>query len=418
MSDWDFSPPPPSEMGDHDVAREGDHLEGRRVALLVTGGIAAMKTPLLVRALRRQGAEVTAFLSAEAARYVTAEALEWASVRPVVTRLSPASEHLSDAHPFDAYLVAPATYNTLNKIAAGIADGVVTATAASALGRLERGESRLLVVPTMHGTLHNAILTESLRKLARLGVRVVPPREAYGKHNIPEEEEIVAEVCRAVSRSSLRGVAMMVTGGPTPVPVDNVRRLTNRFRGTLGARIALDLHLRGAEVRLVLGGGAYRPPAYLPYRIAPTFDDYRSIVMEELAARPVAYGVFSAAVADYRPKEVLPGKTPSGGALKSIELVPTPKIIREVRQRFPALHMVTFKYEEGLGHEELMAISRARLEEGYEAVVANRGEEIGGDDDQVAYLVTRDAEARRMGGKPAIALELGRYLEEVERGRR
>ena len=86
----------------------------------------------------------------------------------------------------------------------GIADGVVTA-ACSALGRMEQGRTKVLVAPAMHGSLHNAILTESLQALARMGVRIIPPREDYGKHNLPEEERLVAEVCRAVSDSAAEG---------------------------------------------------------------------------------------------------------------------------------------------------------------------------------------------------------------------
>jgi phosphopantothenoylcysteine decarboxylase/phosphopantothenate--cysteine ligase len=411
--DWDFSPPPPSEMGDHDVVLVGDHLRGKRVALLITGGIAAFKAPLVARALRRQGADVVAFASSEALRYVTEDTLEWSTVNPVVTRLTAAAEHLSDAAPFDAYLVAPATYNTINKAAAGIADTPVTSALASALGRMEQGATKVLVVPTMHGSLHNSILTGSLERLAALGVRIVPPRQDYGKDNIPAEEVIVSEVCRALSRSPLQGRRILVTGGPTPVPIDAVRRITNRFRGRLGAEITLELHLRGAEVRLVHGDGAFRPPAYLPFRVARTFDEYLEAVMEELAAAPTAAGVFSAAVADYRPKEVLPGKTPSGGAWKSMQLVPTPKVVELVRERFPDLYMVTFKYQEGVSHEELMEVGRSRLERlaGRGAVVANRGEETGPHGEQVAWLVSADGEPRRMQGKGAIAAALADHLE-------
>jgi phosphopantothenoylcysteine decarboxylase/phosphopantothenate--cysteine ligase len=415
MPDWDFSPPPPSDLGDHEVPREGDHLAGRRVALLVTGGIAAMKAPLVARALRRQGAAVVAFASAEGLRYVTAETLEWATVNPVVTRLTPAAEHLSDDRPFDAYLVAPATYNTINKVAAGIADSAVTAAVASALGRIAAGETAVLVAPTMHGSLHNPILTESLHRLDRLGVRVVPPREDYGKHNLPEEEVLVAEVCRAVSRSPLKGVGVLVTGGPTPVPIDSVRRITNRFRGRLGTEVARELHLRGARALLVLGDGGFQPPAWLPVRPAATFDDYRDGVLAELATGAYAAAVFSAAVADYRPRRVLPGKTPSGGALAQLELVPTEKVVDLVRERFADLYTVTFKYQEAVSHEELMAIGRERLErlDGRGAVVANRGEETGPAGEQVAWLLAGDAEPRRSVGKGAIARALADHLEAV-----
>jgi phosphopantothenoylcysteine decarboxylase/phosphopantothenate--cysteine ligase len=404
-----LAPPPPSDLGDRDVPRDGDHLAGRRVALMVTGGIAAFKAPAIARALRRQGAEVVAFASSEGLRYVTREVLEWSTVHPAITALTAEAEHLSDAAPFDAYLIAPATYNTINKLAAGVADGAVTAAAASALGRMTRGETRVLVAPTMHGTLHNPILTASLERLAGLGVRVIPPREDYGKHNLPDEAALVAEVSRAVSRSPLKGVRVLVTGGPTPVPVDAVRRLTNKFSGELGGRIAEELHLRGAEALLVHGAGRFQPPAHLPVRRVKTYDEYLEAVLDELEGGYAA-GVFTASVADYRPREVLPGKTPSGGSMR-LDLVPTEKVIRRVRERFGGLHMTVFKYEEGVDHERLIAVGRERLGQGYQAVVANRGEERGADGAQVAWLLAEGREPRRAEGKPAIARAVADHLE-------
>ncbi|MEM7049583.1 MAG: phosphopantothenoylcysteine decarboxylase [Acidobacteriota bacterium] len=412
MGDWDFSPPRSAELGDHDVPLLGEQLVGRRIALLVTGGIAAMKAPLVARALRRRGAEVTAFVSREGLRYVTEETLAWSTVRPVVTRLTPAAEHLSDGQPFDAYLLAPATYNSLNKIAGGTADSVVTSTLASAIGRLERGETQVLVAPTMHGTLHTRILTDSLRRLADLGVRVIPPRDDYGKHNLPSEEVLVAEVCRAVSRSPLAGVSLLVTGGPTAVVIDAIRRLTNKFTGELGCRIAEELYLRGAEVHWVHGESPFSPPEYLPCRPVRNFDDYRHQVLEVLGEKACPFAVFSAAVADYRPITVLPGKTPSGGALQSLELEPTEKVVETVRQRFPDLHMVTFKYQEDISHQELLEIAAARRARGYQAVVANRGEERGPNGEQVAYLTTEGAEPQRLVDKRGIARALADYLEQ------
>lgn len=412
MTDWDFSPPPPSELADRDVPLDGEHLAGKRVALLVTGGIAAYRTPILARNLRRQGAEVVVFASGEGLRYVARDTLEWASRNPVVDRLTAGAEHLSDEARFDAFLVAPATYNTLNKMALGVADSAVTAALASALGRMEQGRAVVLVAPTMHGSLHTSILTESLRRLAAMGVRVVPPREDYGKHNIPPEEVLVAEVCREASGSALRGQPVLVTGGPTPVAIDGVRRITNRFSGRLGVRIAEELYLRGADVRLIHGQGAVQPPAHLPVTLIKSYDEYREQVAAEVERRGHRFGVFTAAVADYRPTEVRPGKTRSGEERWRLELVPTAKVIREVRKRFPELHMVVFKLEEGVEGDELFRIARGRLEEGYQAVVANRGEEMGPGDEQVAYLLAAEGgEPRRLVGKPGIARGVAEHLE-------
>ena len=411
MSTWDFSPPPESDLSDREVPLEGTHLQNKRIALLVTGSIAAMKAPLIARALRRQGADVVAFASPEALRYTTIDTLEWSTTNPVVTKLTATAEHLSDDNPFAAYLVAPATYNTINKMALGIADGVITSALGSAIGRMERGKTQILVVPTMHGSLHNSILTESLNKLQTMGVYIVPPRVDYGKNNLPDEKEITARVSRAVSRSPLKKVYVMVTGGATPVPIDNVRWITNRFTGRLGIEIAHELYLRGANICLIHGQGSYSPPGYLPHQIISTYQEYRTKVSKELQKHPYRAGIFSAAVADYQPKQVFPGKIPSGGALKTINLISTPKVIQEVKSNFPELYMVTFKYQENISHEELINIAQSRLKQGYPLVIANRGEEKGMQGEQIAYFVTKKDKPQQVIGKKQIAIELANYLE-------
>ena len=171
---------------------------------MVSGSIAAFTTPYLARALRRRGGSVQAFCSGEALRYVSEETLEWATTRPVVTRLGADAEHLSDSSPFDVYLVAPASYNTIGKMAHGIADTVLCATLASALGRMERGQASVLVAPAMHGTMHTSMLVDNCRALAATGVRIIPPRDDYGKHNLPREDDLVSEVIAAVRATSAK----------------------------------------------------------------------------------------------------------------------------------------------------------------------------------------------------------------------
>ena len=412
MNDWDFSPPPESRLSDRQVALESTHLQDKRVALLITGSIAALKAPLIARTLRRHGADVVAFASPEALRYTTIDALSWSTTNTVVTKLTANAEHLSDDKPFAAYVVAPATYNTINKIASGIADSVITSTLASAIGRMEQEKTQVLIAPTMHGSLHNSILTGSLQKLDRMGVNIIPPLVANGKNNLPEEKAIACAVCRAVSRSPLQNIPILVTGGPTPVPIDNIRRLTNRFTGRLGTYIAEELYLRGAKVKLIHGRGSYSPPSYLPHQIVDTYDEYFAKVMTELQ-RSYRFGIFSAAVADYQPTRVFPGKIASGGALSKIELIPTEKVIDRVRTKFPSLDAIAFKYQENISHQELINIAEARLQQGYRMIVANRGEEHQATVAQVAYLVTKDRPPQKAVGKPEIAKAIADYLENI-----
>jgi phosphopantothenoylcysteine decarboxylase/phosphopantothenate--cysteine ligase len=244
--------------------------------------------------------------------------------------------------------------------------------------------------------------------LAELGVRFLPPRDAYGKHNLPDEELIVAAVCRALSTSPLRERRILVTGGPTPVPIDGVRRITSKFRGQLGAAIHEELLRRSADSRLILGDGGWRPAAWLPaVAIAPSYDAYREQVLAEVATGADA-AVLSAAVADYRPRQVHPGKMERGRETVHLELEPTEKVIDAVKAAAPGMPIVSFKYMEGVSHAQLIAEAVRRLNR-YAVVVANRGEEIS-EALQVAWIVTKGGQ-RRVEGKAAIAAAIADGLE-------
>ena len=409
LYDWDFAAPTPSAMGDHDVPPASDRLAGRRIALMVTGGIAAMKAPELARGLRRHGAQVVAFASPDALRYVAREALEWATLGPVVTELTWRAEHLSDGAPFDAYLVAPATHSTIARMAQGIGDTVVTAAMISALGRMEQGRAQVLVAPTMHGTMHNAQLVDNARRLAAQGVRFVTPRDAYGKHNLPATELLCIAVGRALSTSALRGRKIMVTAGPTPVPIDGVRRILNRFRGRLGARVVEDLIWRGADAELILGDGAWRPSAPIPVTVVRTYDDYRDTVVARARAGVWA-GVFSAGVADYRPRAAIQGKIPSGQASLTLELEPTEKVIDLACAAAPAMHCVAFKYLEGVSEDELIRVAAKRLGRA-SLVVATRGEDTRGTDQRALFVTQGGVSAEP--DKTAIAARIADHLEQL-----
>ena len=401
-----------TQLDDQDIYRKGWYLKGKRIAVLVSGGIAAYKTPDLVRRLYQYGAQdVHTYLTPSASKFVSARVLLW-NQSPVITELTDRSEHLDR---FDAYLVAPATYNTINKVAQGIADNAVTTTLAAALKR----NVPIFMAPTMHGDMYNNIVRHNCHALAQGGVKFIAPREQNNKLNLPSIMDMVTAVCRGVSDSPLRRIPILVTGGPTPTPIDGVRRITNRFRGKLGIRIAEELYMRGAEAHLIHGDGALRPPKHIPWTIARTYADYLRIVQEKVMSeiprgintgrKQYYFGIFSAGVADYMPDNEQTGKIPSGQNL-TLNRVPTKKVIDIVRQKRPDMHLVTFKYQEGISHKELMKIARSRLQKPDEIVIANRGEEKGPNGEQVAWVVSKTGETKLVG-KDAIAIAIADYLE-------
>lgn len=350
---------------DLQVERLGNNLQGKSVALCVTGGIASIETPKLARHLRRYGANVTAYMTASANKFIGKASLEWATGKPVVDSLSGLAEHICLE---DLVLVAPATLNSINKVFSGIADSPVTTLISSALGK----RVPVYLAPTMHESMYNnPILRKNLSSAAEYGISIIPPRLSEGKAKLPKLEAIVAEVCRELSEDSLKGKKILVTGGPTPGKIDSVRRITNIFNGKLAVEIAKEAYLRGAEVTLLLSNRSLSLPEHLKVIYHDDFTSYDCNVHLELA-KGYDIGIFSAAVADYIPETYFDGKIKSGGELKEIKVKPTKKVIKEVREKHPGLYMVTFKYESDVSHSVLISIAKARIEQGYNLVVANR----------------------------------------------
>jgi phosphopantothenoylcysteine decarboxylase/phosphopantothenate--cysteine ligase len=141
------------------------------------------------------------------------------------------------------------------------------------------------------------------------------------------------------------------------------------------------------------------------------FYEYRSEVQNILEHKTINIGIFSAAVADYIPKEVFDGKIPSQGTLKSIHLKQTPKIINEVRQKFPKLYMVIFKYEEKVSRTKLVEIAQKRAKQGYQLVVANRGEDMSPDGSYRGIVVNKDGKVSESSSKEECATLLLDLLE-------
>ncbi|MCH2206702.1 MAG: hypothetical protein MK132_12635 [Lentisphaerales bacterium] len=197
---WDLSKPQSSNFKDQDVSLKDSSLAGYNICLGICGSIAAYKGPDIIRELRSHGATVQAFVSKSALNFVTEMALEWTSSKPVVSSLSANAEHLGGDKEFDLYLFAPATYSSINKMAAGIADTPVTLAFSAALGQLEKSKAQIFISPCMHGNMHNSILQNSMQKLQELGITFLKPRQEDGKNKLPEPQEIVTTIIKELKQ--------------------------------------------------------------------------------------------------------------------------------------------------------------------------------------------------------------------------
>ncbi|RLF08160.1 MAG: bifunctional phosphopantothenoylcysteine decarboxylase/phosphopantothenate--cysteine ligase CoaBC, partial [Thermoprotei archaeon] len=269
-------------------------------------------------------------------------------------------------------LIAPATANTLSKVAHGISDNAVTALAAAALGR----GVPLVAVPAMHDALYrNPAFQDSLRKLSELGVFIVEPRWEEGKAKMPPVEEIADAVSSLLRRrGEFRGVRFLITAGPTREPLDAVRFLTNPSSGKMGFALAEEAWRRGGEVTLVKG--PVSPERPLPRGIkvvdAVTTQEMYDAVEGELKGRGYDVIILAAAPLDYGFSTTYSYKIPSGSPAIEARLEAKPKISMAVRRLAPRAVFIGFKAEHGVSDEELVERAYARLlEAGMDLIVAN-----------------------------------------------
>ncbi len=420
---------PDAQLGDREVQRLGAHLADKNIALVLTGSIASYKGPDIVRMLRRYGATVTAYLTDDASELVSAKSLKWAvgvDGKVISGELTGGVEHLGmeDGTRYDAYLVCPATYNTINKLAQGIADSPAMSLLAAARGRMEKEHVPLVIIPTMNGDMVNSRLIQSMVELKERGAYIMKPRQSAGKFELPDTETIAVTMCRQLADGPLKDQTVLLTAGPTPVRIDKVRIIANIFKGTLGVEIARELIGKGADVRLLIGGSAKGLPKFIQAftRTHSDFDQYLENVRDELkhgyrlagvdGSKGYQSSIFSAAVADYRPAEMHQGKIASGKSELSLPaLVPTTKVIKEVRAGHPSLPMITFKLLVDVSEESLLEVAQSRLKD-YEMVVANRLEDMQrGTDHHRAWLVHRGGIEKIDGTKQELAGAIVRWME-------
>lgn len=377
------------------------HLEGRTIGLAVCGSIAAVEVHRLARTLMRHGATVQVFLTKAAADLVSPTALAWSTGRPVITELTARCEHLEffgENGYADLLLVAPATANTLAKIAHGLDDNVVTTSITTALG----GGVPVLVAPGMHAPMmqHPALL-RNLQLAESHGVEILASVLSEGKEKMMGVEEIVARVCRRLSLGELSGKRVLLTGGPTREFIDPARCLTNPSSGLSACLLAADAYRRGAEVTLVYGPGSVKPPSWIKVRPVLTAEEMMEAVLESLGRERPDFVVATAAVSDFRPVEYLTEKRPTRAGGFQLALEPTPKVIKEIRARVPEVPLVAFKASSAKTDPELEQAARVYLDnESADLVVANtvgpRGE--GFDSDSNRYLLFQSERATTVLG--------------------
>jgi phosphopantothenoylcysteine decarboxylase/phosphopantothenate--cysteine ligase len=413
-----------SKLEDAKPARE---FEGRRVALGVSGGIAAYKAVEVLRGLQRTGCDVRVGMTRRACEFVTPLTFRALSGSHVtVDDYAPDNPdpiaHITFSQSVELFVVAPATANIIAKFAGGVADDFLTSTYLAST-------APVLVAPAMNTTMLQHPATQ--RNLARLradGVRLVEPDAGemacgtVGPGRLSEPQLIVAaalEILRESGRraADLAGERVLITAGATVEEIDPVRFISNRSSGRMGFALAEAARERGADVTAVAGSTTAQPPAGVRLVRASSAEEMRAAVMREIETATVF--IAAAAVADYRPAPRAERKIKKSKSALTLTLEPTPDILAEVaRARREPLLVVGFAAET----DRVVENARAKLlRKNLDAVVANDVTQDGAGFDKetnVIHIITRDRE--RPASLPLMSkLEAAhRILDEVARLRR
>jgi len=327
-----------------------------RVLVAVTGGVAAIKAPHLLRLLRARGHEVRVLATPRALEFITPLSLAVAAGGEVATeeawfRPDGRALHIDLARWAEVVLVAPATAEAMAKAALGLADDLLSAT-------LLAGARRVAWAPAMNEAMWLAPQTQGhAERLKALGHAVLGPGygplaavgEGEGWGRMLEPEELLERLEAFLAPKDLLGLRLLVSAGPTREYLDPVRFISNPSSGRMGYAVAEAARDRGAEVVLVSGPTCLKAPWGVEVvRVESALEMRRAILERYPWAKAV---VMAAAVADYRPAEVLKDKEPKAEAEKTIRLVPNPDILKELGERKEGRVLVGFAMETASGLE-------------------------------------------------------------------
>lgn len=308
-------------------------LAGKRILLIIGGGIAAYKSLELIRRLQERGAAVTPVLTRAAQEFVTPLSVSALAGEKAYTDLFDLTDeaemgHINLSRVADLIVVAPATADLMAKMAGGHADDL-----ASTL--LMATDTPVMIAPAMNVRMwEHAATRRNLATLKDDRIRVVGPDEGdmacgeFGPGRMAEPGEIVEAVQAALSDGPLKGKRILVTSGPTHEPIDPVRYIANRSSGAQGTAIAAALASLGAEVVFVTGPADTPPPEGVDVIAVQSAAEMLEAVESSL---PVDVGVFAAAVADWRVKRESDSKIKKqAGALPVLEFAENPDILARV----------------------------------------------------------------------------------------
>jgi len=381
--------------------KKNNKLLHKRIVLGVTGSIAAVESIKLARELIRYGAVVYPVMTPAATRIIHPDALEFATSHKPVIQLTGQTEHVSWCglvqDPVDLLLISPCTANTISKISRGIDDTPVTTCATTAIG----SRVPILLVPAMHLSMYDHIIVQKNIDICKAhGVLFIDPFISGNKAKLPEVDEIVETVIRVVGKRDLLNKKILIIGGATAEPIDDIRLLTNRSSGKTAISLCVNAFERGANVELWYGCTTELVPSYISYKRFRTVTDLLKLIKNKNLKHFNSI-IICAAIANYIPKKQK-GKIPSGKEKLFIECVQAPTILEILRLHVPHATIIAFKTEEkkiNVKRKTQQLISKHHLD----GAVGNTLAGFGAKDNEIFILTKKGKSTWKKGKKEKIA---------------
>lgn len=332
-------------------------LQEKRIVLGVTGSIAAVESVRLARELIRHGAEVIPLMTSAATKIIHPDCLEFATGHKPILELTGKLEHVTFCgkvkEPADLLLISPCTANTISKIAHGIDDTPVTTFATTAIG----AKIPILLVPAMHLSMYDhSIIQENILHCKKNGISFVDPVVEGNKAKIATVEMITAMVIRTIGKNDLTERNILIIGGSTAEPVDDVRVITNRSSGKTAVALAKTAFHRGGNVTLWYGESKEHVPPYISTTRFTSIHDVIKLTREtDMSSFDII--LVCAALPDYLPEKT-PGKITSQQKNLKILLNPAPRVLPQLRNLSPNAQLIGFKVET---HQNMLITKAKKL---------------------------------------------------------
>jgi len=376
----------------------------KRIVLGVTGSIAAVESVRVARELIRHGAEVIPVMTAAATRIIHPDALEFATGNKPVVELTGKTEHVFFCglaeDPVDLMLISPCTANTISKIALDVDDTPVTTFASTAIG----SQIPILIVPAMHLSMYNhKQLQKNIKQCKQRGIRFVGPSLTGKKAKVAERDEIVAHTMRVIGTQDLAKKKILVIGGATAEPIDDIRVLTNRSSGKTAVALAKNAFERGADVEVWYGHGEERVPSYISVKSFETLDDLIKLIKTGKLKQFDSI-IVCAALANYRPVRYK-GKIPSGKKELVVTMTAAPRVIQKLKSGAPGAQLIAFKVEQNKTTVEQKSYELLK-DTKLDFVIGNTVAAFGKDESEIWIIDTKGKGVYKKGKKE----ELAKYI--------